>query len=72
MILTGGGIVRTKHMRSRKYLVMESLPEQRVTIKYIHTSEMLADGLTKPIEGKDFDYFVNKLLGCDKKSTGGR
>jgi hypothetical protein len=51
---------------------MESLPEQRVTIKYIHTSEMLADGLTKPIEGKDFDYFVNKLLGCDKKSTGGR
>jgi len=33
---------------------------------------MLADGLTKPIDGKDLDYFANQLLGCDKKSTGRR
>jgi hypothetical protein len=32
---------------------------------------MIADGLTKLIDGKDFNYFVNKLLGGDKKSTGG-
>jgi hypothetical protein len=50
-------------MRSRKYLVMEALKEKRVIVKYIHTSEMLADGLTKPIDGKDFNFFVDKLMG---------
>ena len=72
MVMSGGGITHTKHMRSRMFLVLELLKEQRVTIRYIHTSGMVADGLTKPIDGKDFDYFVNKLLGFDKKSTSGR
>jgi hypothetical protein len=72
MVTTGGGMTRTKHMRTRMFLVLESLKEKRVTIRYIHTSGMIADGLTKPIEGKDFDYFVNKVMGCNKKSTGGR
>jgi hypothetical protein len=71
MVTTGGGITRTKHMRTRMFLVLESLKEQQVTVHYIHTSGMIADGLTKPIDGKDFDYFVSKVMGCDKKSTGG-
>jgi len=71
MVTTGGGITRTKHLRTRMFLVLESLKEKRVNIRYIHTSGMNADGLTKPIDGKDFDYFVSKVMGCDKKSTGG-
>jgi hypothetical protein len=71
MVTSGGGIMQTKQMRSRIILVLESLKKQRVTICYIHTSGMIADGLTKPIKGKDFDYFVRKVLGFDKKSTGG-
>jgi hypothetical protein len=72
MVTSGGGIKQTKQMRTRMFLVLESLKEQRVTSHYIHTSGMIADGLTKPIEGKDSDYFISKVMGCNKKSTGGR
>jgi hypothetical protein len=71
MVTNGDGITRTKHIRTRMFLVLESLKEQRVTFWYIHTLGMIAYSLTKPIEGKDFIYFVSKVLGCDKKSTGG-
>ena len=71
MVTTGGGITRTKHMRTWMFLILESLKDNRVTIHYIHTPGMIADDLTKPIDGKDFDYFVNKVMGCDKMSTGG-
>jgi hypothetical protein len=60
------------HMRTQMFFVLESLKEQRVTTHYMHTSGMIANGLAKPIEGKDFDYFVSKVMGCNKKSTGGR
>jgi len=71
-VTTGGGITWTKHMRTRIFLVLESLKEKRVNICYVHTLGMIADGSTKPIDGKDFDYFVSKIMGCNKKSTGGR
>lgn len=72
MVTTGGGITRAKHMRTRMFLVLESIKDKRETIHYIHTSGMIANGLTKPIDGKDFDYYVNKVMECGKKSTGGR
>jgi hypothetical protein len=31
---------------------------------------MIADDLKIMVEGKVFDYFVSKVLGNDKKSTG--
>jgi hypothetical protein len=48
MVTTGGRVTRTKHMRTRMFLILESLKENKVTIHYIHTSGMIADGLTKP------------------------
>jgi len=45
MVTNGGGITRTKHMRTWMFLVLESLKEQRVAIRYIHTSGIIADGL---------------------------
>jgi len=50
--------MRTTHMQYRIFLVLEAVKAERVRIHYIHASGMLADGLTKPIKGKDFDYFV--------------
>jgi hypothetical protein len=47
MVTTGGGINTTKHMRTRMFLVLESLKEKPVTICYIHTSGIIADGLTR-------------------------
>jgi len=72
LVTEGGGIMRTKHMRSRMFLVLEAVKEKRARIRYVHTSGMLADGISKPIDGTDFAYFANQLLGCAKESTGGR
>jgi hypothetical protein len=73
MVTSGGGITRAKHMRARMFLVMEAVQELRVKIKYVPlTALMIADGLTKPLDGKAFDFFAKTLLGHDNKSTGGR
>jgi hypothetical protein len=62
LVTAGGGVMRTKHMRTRMYLVMEMLKEGKIEVKYVHTSEMFADGLTKVLDGTDFDSFANKAL----------
>jgi hypothetical protein len=62
LVTIGGGVMRTKHLRTRMYLVMEALKEGKISVKYIHTSEMFADGLTKVLDGADFDSFANRAL----------
>jgi hypothetical protein len=52
-------------------LVLESLKRRRVTIREVHTSEMIADGLTKTIVGRHFDIFVNRILGMTKDQQAG-
>jgi hypothetical protein len=54
------------------FLVLEAVRESRVIIRYVPTSLMIADGLTKPLEGKAFAFFVKTVMGHDNKSTGGR
>jgi magnesium-transporting ATPase (P-type) len=72
MVTSGGGVTRTKHMRARMFLVLEAVRESRVIVRYIPTSLMIADGITKPLEGKAFDFFAKTVMGHDNKSTGGR
>ncbi len=62
LVTAGGGIMRTKHMRTRMYLVMEALKEAKIKVKNVHTSEMFVDGLTKVLDGADFDSFANRAL----------
>ena len=58
-----GGVVRTKHLRVHMELCKEGLEQKHFEIKYIHTSKMIADGLSKPLEGKPFLTFASQLLG---------
>ena len=44
-------------------LVKQALQEERITISYVNTKQMLADGLTKALEGEDFLVFANNMLG---------
>ncbi len=44
-------------------LCQEAVKEKRIKVEYIHTSKMLADGLTMVFEGKEFISFRNNLLG---------
>jgi len=67
LVTKGGGVVRTKHLRVRMNLCKEALEDKRIKIAYIHTTKMLADGLTKPLEGKAFQDFVKALLGLKKQ-----
>jgi hypothetical protein len=40
-------------------------------LQYVHTLLMRADGLTKPLDGEDFDFFFRMALGEGKESTDG-
>lgn len=60
LVTKGGGIVRTKHLRAR---MNEAIMEERIKVVYCHISKMIADGLTKPLEGTHFTTFADILLG---------
>jgi hypothetical protein len=70
LVTIGGGVVRTKHLRARMGLVKEAIENNKLGIKHVLTSDMMADGLTKALEGNGFDLFMDDVLG--HKSTGGR
>ena len=59
----GGGVARTKHLRVRIELTKQALQEQKFLLKYVNTKQMVADGLTKVLEGDAFIKFADKLLG---------
>jgi hypothetical protein len=71
MVTNGGGITRTKHMHARMFLVLEAVKESRVKIRYVLMALMITDGLTKPLDGKAFDFFARTVLSHDNESTGG-
>ncbi len=56
--------MRTKHMCTRKNLVLEAVVEKKIEIEYMHMSSMKADSLTKPLEGLNFDSFMKSIFGC--------
>ena len=43
--------VRTKHIAIQWHFVREQVTKEAVTLRYISTAEMIADGLTKPLTG---------------------
>jgi hypothetical protein len=45
--------MRMKHVQTRLHLVLEAVQEGRLEIRYINMKEMIADGLTKPLDGAD-------------------
>jgi hypothetical protein len=49
-------------MRTRMHLVLEAVMGKLLTKEYLHTSQMFADGLTKVLNGTDFDSFTNRAL----------
>jgi hypothetical protein len=62
MITSGGGVTRTKHMRTRLYLVLEAIRENRIIVRRVGTKEMKADGFTKCLDGSSFVQFRKEVL----------
>jgi hypothetical protein len=63
LVETGGGKYRTKYMKVRQAYVTERLGTHELSIAYIHTSRMIADILTKPLQGEQFHRFAQAALG---------
>jgi len=49
---------KTKHIKRHYYFVRNAIKEKEVTIKYISTSRMIADSLTKSVPRDAFKAYV--------------
>lgn len=58
---TGGDFSRNRHYRNRINLIIRSIDDGLVKIKYINTKQMLADLLTKPLSGPDLNVFYSLI-----------
>ena len=54
---------RTKHMSVKFWTIKSLIKTGKVEIQYLNTSRMVADVLTKPLQGGQFLTFVHKLMG---------
>ena len=59
-----GGKMRTKHMRARRAAVLNDVVENKLfEVVYVNTKDMLADVLTKPLGGSQFERLMSYLMG---------
>lgn len=63
LVTKGGGQYRTKYMRVRQAFVEEHHRAGAVVVKYLPTGRMLADALTKPLQGAVFRYMTRHITG---------
>ncbi len=63
LVTKGGGVVRMKHLRARMNVGREAILEERIKVVYCHTSRMIANGLTKALEGSAITFFADLILG---------
>jgi len=56
---------KTKHIAARFYFVKDRADSGEIKIEYMQTGEMLADILTKPLQGQRFKDMRKKLLNWD-------
>jgi hypothetical protein len=54
---------RTKHIAMRYFFLKDRSDSLELKMEYWPTEDMLADQLTKPLQGKQFTYLRNLLLG---------
>ena len=56
---------RTRHINIRYFMITDRVKRNEIsTIKHCPTEEMLADLLTKPLQGSLFKKFRNAIMGC--------
>ena len=52
---------KTKHIENQYHYIRERMAEGSITIAYISTDNMIADGLTKPLPRIKFQRFVQQI-----------
>jgi hypothetical protein len=56
---------RTRHINIRYFFIKDRVDKEEVNIVYCPTEYMIADFFTKPLQGKLFIEFRNKIMGID-------
>jgi hypothetical protein len=54
---------RTKHLNIRYFFVKDYISDHQLAVQYINTNEIIADLLTKPLQGERFLILRDRLLG---------
>jgi hypothetical protein len=62
-----GSFKRAKHIKVRFFWLKDLLDQGVLELIYTHTDELVADILTKPLNGWKFYYLLSKLLGWSKQ-----
>lgn len=63
LVTKGGGQYRTKYMKVRQAFVQERAAAGDVNITYMPTGRMLADTLTKALQGAVFRHLTRRITG---------
>lgn len=65
----GSGGKNSKHIDIRYFLIKEKIDEKSIELRYLETSNMLADILTKALNGSLFSKLRSRLLNCSEEPT---
>lgn len=64
------GMARTRHINVRYFFVLDRVECGEVSVVYVPTEDMLADLMTKPVTGRQFQSLRERLLGNGHLSSG--
>ena len=53
---------RTRHLNIRYFFLTDQVEKGNLTIKYCPTDEMIADFMSKPLQGEKFKQFRQDIL----------
>ena len=63
IVASNGKSLKVKHLRIRQADVKQTLKNKEATLHHVRTKQMIADILTKPLQGELFRDLRNKVLG---------
>jgi hypothetical protein len=63
-----GSFKRAKHIKVHYFWLKELIDNGIIKLVYQHTAELVADILTKPLSGAQFQYLLYKLIGWNNES----
>jgi len=60
--------LRTRHISIRFYFVQDRINHGEIAVSFVGTNYMIADILTKPLQGTKFEELASKLMGnCNSR-----
>ena len=55
--------IRTKHIKIRYCFIQDQIEKGDIGLEYCHTDKMVANIMTKPLQGEKFPDFRDRIMG---------